>query len=59
MRVEFALDGAGLWWSGLGAELHVYPDRRAPGEPVAWSERGVGSVRRFRIGNLAGVVTRT
>jgi hypothetical protein len=59
MKIEFALDRAGLWWSGLGVSLHVAKDARAPGEPaVWWTRKGQGS-RSFRLGGLEGVISRS
>lgn len=59
MKIEFALNRAGLWWSGLGFSVHIERDQRAAGEPFAWasspSSRGC---RQFRLGGLAGAVSR-
>lgn len=58
MRVEFKLDRAGLWWSGLGVSLHMSQDRRLAGERLAdWWRSSPGS-RSFRLGGLAGVVSK-
>ena len=54
----FKLDRAGLFFEGLGLSLHVYGDRRAAGEPFAWVSDSSGLGRQFRLGGLAGAVSR-
>jgi hypothetical protein len=58
MKIEFSLDRAGLWWSGLGFNLHIANDRRAADEPAIWWQRSAPSSRSFRLWNLEGVVSR-
>jgi len=58
MKIEFALDRAGLFWSGLGVSLHVARDARAPGEPAVWWQRQGPGTRTFRLGGLEGVINR-
>jgi hypothetical protein len=58
MKIEFALDRAGLWWSGLGVSLHVAKDARAAGEPAVWWARQAPGSRSFRVGGLEGSVSR-
>lgn len=58
MKIELALDRAGLWWSGLGFNLHLYNDPRAANEPAVWfkSQGELGAF--FRLWNLEGAVAR-
>lgn len=58
MRIEFAMDRAGLFWSGLGVSLHVAKEERASGEPAAWWTRQAPGSRSFRLGGLAGSISR-
>jgi len=60
MKIELALDRAGLWWTGLGFSLHVFNDRRPAGEPaVSWQRQGQGQgSRSFRLWSLEGVMSR-
>lgn len=58
MKIEFALDRAGLWWSGLGVSLHVAKDARAVGEPAVWWSRQAKGSRSFRLGGLEGSISR-
>jgi len=58
MKIELALDRAGLWWTGLGFSLHVFNDRRPAGDPaMSWQRQGQRS-RAFRLWNLEGVMSR-
>lgn len=59
MKIECALDRAGLWWSGLGLSLHVAKGARASGEPAVWWSREAPGSRSFRLGGLEGTISRT
>lgn len=54
----FKLDRAGLFVEGLGLSLHVHWDPRAAGEPFAWASEWSRLGRQFRLGGLAGAVSR-
>lgn len=58
MKINFTLDRAGLWWSGLGVSLHVAKERRASGAPALWWSREAPGSRSFRLGSLAGSISR-
>ena len=58
MKIELALDRAGLWWSGLGFSLHIAREARADGEPVVWGATTETGARRFRLGAFEGVMGR-
>ena len=58
MKIELAIDRAGLWWTGLGFSLHIANERRVPGEPAVWWQRQAPGSRSFRIGGLEGAVSR-
>lgn len=58
MRIELELDRGGLWWSGLGFNLHIANDWRAAGEPAVWWQRQSQGSRSFRLGSLSGAVAR-
>lgn len=54
----FKLDRAGLFIEALGLSLHVHRDARAAGEPFAWASAPSCLGRQFRLGGLAGAVSR-
>jgi hypothetical protein len=57
MQIEFKIDRAGLWWSGLGFSAHLFGEAPAPGEAGAyWSPSGRGAA--VRLGNITGFVSR-
>lgn len=58
MRIEFAVDRAGLFWSGLGVSLHVAKEPRAHGEAPVWMQRPAPGSRSFRVGGLEGTISR-
>jgi len=58
MKINFTLDRAGLYWSGLGVSLHVAKGARAAGEPAVWWSRQTPGSRSFRLGALAGSISR-
>lgn len=57
MRIEFAVDCAGLSWSGLEVSLYVAKEPRAQGEASVWMQRPAPGSRSFRVGGLEGTIS--